>query len=841
MNNGFKRFTNPLFNNVVKMLSVPVQKMFGMSKPSEIFYTIKNGLWTDISVWETVSGRPANRYPTANDDVYIKHTIRVSAADIFNNVKTIRCNNLWVSGKFILDSITSGSCIFYVGGNLNCSGVMDFSLLIGPAYLVLGGEKNYINLSKLIAPTVTLEVEYAGNTPQEIMDFPYMNMRLNGGDKYLVRDLYIPGTLVQSNSNGKFDLSFYSLTVDGNFTNNGGTVYKIAGGGNILVKGVFTLNGVGVFMGSYTIELRNGLNMSSNSMINVFQCSSLIFSTNNQTITCGYVGNNVYFSCPVLISGPITLSTTNGIINFISTVNGDNALSTLKQGTSPVPTIVFTTQLAAENSMTTGLVDFTSFANTVVFGGNYSATISPVFTIFHGLTINGTGTKTLGVNTALNGNLLISTGALLDCGTKDLTVTGTTTVGLSGAEFRKSGAGNLLFIGGVTGSDGNNSRFNLSGNPNVEFRGGFTVMFYAGGIFNSGTGTWTFTTNNQTLSGMYVVYNLNCTIIVSGITLLIAGNGGLALNGTIDGTNPSSVLNLNGKLYLANAVTTLPMTTNGTFNHMNASTSVLGFILSGNYTLPYTSYYGLSIGNNGTKTLLGNTTCTSFSVYGSNSPIFELSTFDFTVNGTTTINDRLLFQKSGAGNILFVGSVTMIGCNNYGGFNFTGNPTVEFRGGFTNGGAEIVTFNTGTGLWSFTTNNQSFTLVLTSKILNCPILISGAITVTFLTRSNPCLFFGIIDGNNANSKLLQDINSDILYYPATQPMATGLLDTSTNANTFRYSLSGNQDVKGGTYRTLNFGGSGVKKLQGNVTVPAATYTVTGTATVDLNGFTLTLT
>jgi hypothetical protein len=69
----------------------------------------------------------------------------------------------------------------------------------------------------------------------------------------------------------------------------------------------------------------------------------------------------------------------------------------------------------------------------------------------------------------------------------------------------------------------------------------------------------------------------------------------------------------------------------------------------------------------------------------------------------------------------------------------------------------------------------------------------------------------------------------INYQNATQPMAIGILDTSTNANTWIYGLN-NQDIKGSptispkqVYRNLTLNGTGVKTLQGYVSV-LNTYT-----------------
>jgi len=81
----------------------------------------------------------------------------------------------------------------------------------------------------------------------------------------------------------------------------------------------------------------------------------------------------------------------------------------------------------------------------------------------------------------------------------------------------------------------------------------------------------------------------------------------------------------------------------------------------------------------------------------------------------------------------------------------------------------------------------------------------------------------------------------INYQNATQPMATGVLDTSTNLNTFIYG-AGNQQVKGNPgvglfqqYRNLTLNGGGNKTLQGNINVQN-TYTVTAPAALVLNGF-----
>ena len=106
---------------------------------------------------------------------------------------------------------------------------------------------------------------------------------------------------------------------------------------------------------------------------------------------------------------------------------------------------------------------------------------------------------------------------------------------------------------------------------------------------------------------------------------------------------------------------------------------------------------------------------------------------------------------------------------------------------------------------------------------------------------------GTINGNNASSTFAMGTASGtntLNYQSATQPMATGVLNTSTNLNTWIYGLN-NQDIKGSpttspkqVYRNLTLNGTGVKTLQGYVSVQN-TYTLTAPATLALNGFTLT--
>jgi hypothetical protein len=459
---------------------------------------------------------------------------------------------------------------------------------------------------------------------------------------------------------------------------------------------------------------------------------------------------------------------------------------------------------------------------------------------YNNLIVSNIGTKTLIGHTTLNGNLDLrgnsvnTLAGILECGTFNLSVIGQTFVGSDrgkGAQFKKSGAGNILFVGLVS-TDNLGSQVNLSGNPNVEMRGGFSNELDSSLI--SGTGTWTFTTNNQTINGGYGLSFYNNILISGAIT--ITNTLLVRLFGTLDGNNVNSKWITNNILDLYNATT--PFATLGSLDYTTNANASIGFRFNGNFTLPATTFQGLRIGGTGIKTLSGNTLVqrSLFLLGNQLAPgtegILQCSTFDLQVNLLTAIGGfgaekGATLLKNGAGNLLFIGNFTT--SNGGDTITLTGNPTIEFRGGISlsSGGN-----NWGTGSITFSTNSQTCYLynLVTFKQ---NILISGAIIIDayqFITS-------GSIDGNNAGSTLRQIANSVVTYNNATQPMVTGILNASTNLNTFIYG-SGSQDIKGGTYRNLTLNGGGTKTLQGNVSVQN-TYTLTSPATLNNNGFTLT--
>jgi hypothetical protein len=815
--------------------------MFGLSPDKEIFYSIKNGNWNDINIWQTVSGA-VGKLPTANDDVYIKHTTTLTGpvGTIYN------CNNLFNTGTLNWAGNIGATVTLNVYGNLKSIGVINLKGASSSAILSLFGTDNAV--SNLITDSSGNFI-YSRDGNQNILDLIYSNLYTSGtGTKIPTNNLVVNNNLSISSP---LDLWWWDLIVTGTTAVNS-TLSK-SYFGNVLFTGALIGTGgtskLDFSVGNPNVELRGGI--SSGAFQLTFNSGfstgtgTWSFTTNNQSIIA-YQGVTLRFDCLIIISGAITLTILSGsgyIISLNNTINGDNASSKLLMGTSSV--LHFATA-ASVPSMTTGTWDFTTFANTIGYVGNYTATIPSGFTLFHSLTIAGTGTKTLGVNTTLSGALSVA-GGILQLSTFNLTV-GTTTVISSAGKLYKDGAGNVIFIGLLSnGNSGSTLDFSL-GNPTVECRGGIN----AGGgvmwaVLKFGTNTLTFSTNNQSIStGASAAFpTFDCPILISGAIILkiepIGGACQVVSNNTINGDNAASTLQVgvgatfNGSLNLQ--YTNTIMTT----GILDLSTSSLSYIIynaNGNFTLPLTSYNWVGIGGTGTKILSGNTVVLNLIING----ILDLTTYDLTVNGTTTINGTLL--KSGSGNLLFVGSFNMSsGIPSFVDFS-GGNPSIESRGGLYLSNQTTSTFNSGTGIWTFSTNNQNVSAAyITSANFNGQIIVSGAITVTNILNSGvfTTLFVNnTINGDNAASRF--DNRNLIDYKGAATPMNIGFLDTNLAANTFKYNLLGAQDVKGGTYRTLNFGGSGVKTLQGNVvvnTTAGGSWTITGTATINYNGFTIT--
>ncbi len=807
----------------------------------EIFYTVKDGNWTDLNVWQTVSGR-VGIFPTANDDVFIRHNILQNyPTPLYTDItRAANVNNLYISALGRLRMSAGSYYPFVVNGNIKCDGVFDMSACNGFATVFyLKGNDNYINT--YLKPTVSnvnTEFAYIGDS-QNILPLDYDYLSTSGTGIYnITSDLNTVNTFRIGST---LNLGPYNLTVNSTCTIAGLLIKPTEG--NLLFKGFCDVNRAANVLtldlsGNPNVEFRGGLRTRGNNINS--GTGTLSFTTNNQSISPQ--GNiTETFNGPIVIGNNVNLTCSlNFTMVLNNTIQGTDSTSILTNAGA----IIFATQIAAANSMSLGIVNFTTNTNTIQYIGNYSATIPSYFTTFSSLIIGGTGTKTLGVNTTLNGNLTLQSSGYLELATYNFTVNGTTSINGS-STLSKNNTGNILFVNSVNFSTAQSSFWNMSGNPNIEFKNGLTIGAWASNPSTqwiSGNGNYTFSTNNQTLNVTIAggrIFQFYGNLIINGnITLTVAGSqSGIGAQQTINGTTASSTLKNNGIIYFYSASASMAT---GIVDITSLSNTV-GYFQTSNITLPYTNYHSLYISNASNKTLLGNTTVIGNLTVDSSS-VFKLDAYDLSVSGTTFINNFSTLSKTGSGNILFVGLCTIAQTQSCI-IDLTGNPNIEFRGGLS-ASAYPITFN-GSPILNFTTNNQTLSSGFPpGRIIPYNINIVGNITLSISGGLYQLILTGIINGTTSLSTLQPSANANILYNNSTQPMVIGILDTSTNLNTWTYGNS-NQNIKGGpstaakqVYRNLTLNGGGTKTLQGFVSV-LNTYTLTSPATLALNGYTLT--
>ncbi|MEI9921717.1 MAG: PKD-like domain-containing protein [Bacteroidota bacterium] len=534
----------------------------------------------------------------------------------------------------------------------------------------------------------------------------------------------------------------------------------------------------------------------------------------------------------VIIQHTVTLTATatiagvqvdpGGILRFTTgnlTLNGDMLLS----GTGQV-------------TVTGGVHTFNisgNFTNNSSAAGNYAAgtggtRIDNVFngigaqavggsqaTTFNNFTINTNSNVTLGTATTINRSLTINATSSLTVPVA-LSVNATTgTTSISGDLNITSASGTKAFIRAVTINAG--GTFNNSGNSSVNFQNGITNN----GTFTSGTGVYTFDTNNQSLAGSSGVSIASATISTITVTNNTTFTVGTALSGGGGLTQglSTSVLNIGG----TSGISTLTATAVGnTVNYTGASQTINGTA----------TYHHLNLQGSGTKTFQSGTTAingnlaltgTASGVTASNLTIagtlnigngttFTAAGFNLTVTGQTTVGGGTsgsLAFSSATGTKTFNGLVTVEPGASW--LNNTANSPVTFHGGITNNG----TFTAGTGVYTFDTNNQ-----VINGTLDIP---NTTITGVTVTNTNGLTVSTALSGSGG---LTQGTGAN-LTIGGTSTITT--LTASAAGNTVTYNGTA-QTVKGVDYVNLVLSGSSTKTLQATTANVAGNFTMIGSVT-----------
>jgi hypothetical protein len=457
------------------------------------------------------------------------------------------------------------------------------------------------------------------------------------------------------------------------------------------------------------------------------------------------------------------------------------------------------------------------------------------------LQISNTNTKYVMTDLTVNNQLLTDAGSVIELGSYNATIANCQLQGLlqksSSIGVVNIGSGGINYINSTGG-------VNFTSNPTVNLSGNITLSLsdMRGGS-NFGNGTLNVLTTQSwtcnTASNQPVSFGNVSIIIASGKTLSInspGGNiGGLLINGTstINGVDSTSALNINGAFAYGNMNTIMAT---GVFNYNYSGTSQIIVYTGVTMTLPFTAFYDLSI--YGAATLSGNTTI-SHTLYVPGGTL-QLSTYDFTVSGTTTLAGGI--GKSGSGTVNFAAISYQ---NSTGGVNFTSNPTVNLSGNISGDvrsgfvfGSGIVNI-TGNVTWSvYIGGNLAPSISTNIVIASGKTLINAGQNVISGGLSTTATITG------ADATAIFDNRSVFTYNNVTAPMAIGKLYANQLVNnSVIYGLAGNQDITVPSdatpgYQNLTLNGSGAKRLLGNLSVKGV-YALTAPATLNSNGFALT--
>ncbi|HWZ15686.1 MAG TPA: hypothetical protein VNW95_10665 [Mucilaginibacter sp.] len=594
------------------------------------WYSIKDGSWSDPNTWmSNALDKKLTLYPQPGDNVYIHHNVNL---DMDNQSVT----GLYGGGMLVFGFVNR---TFTINSVLNMSGGMDMSSAIHN--LILNG---YTNSAGNFIGGTNGTVVYNGTFDQAIMQATYCNLIITGtGKKYLQSSISTTGSL-KVNGVGFFELGNYNLTIGGQtiitgaITSLPATLSK-TGSGTVLFVGLFTLanNPSAVnFTGNPTLEFQGGIAFKNDAIATNFGTGTLNFTTNNQTLSLSNGGSNP-------VSATAYIHVTNSVVNIVGAITVTSNAQWLVfdgvvNGTLSSSTLTNNGHLLFGNSalsMTTGIFNYNTPGTSLgyIFNGDFTLP----YTSYQQLIIEGTGTKTppssgtwtdlyigiknvggfnLSANTSVSGNIYIRSGKL-ECGTYNLSVTGTTSLNASTSIFSKTGAGSLLFTGTLNNFVGGGT-IAFTGNPTIELQGGLYMK--RDGFYNFGTGDMSFTTNNQTVQSENATYPDSSfktavgNIIISGPITITYSSSMWIVNGTLNGTTVASTFVNTGYLQYKSAQQ--PMQT-GVFS-TNSVINYFEYGLNGDQDITPGTYRYLILSAGGSKKLLGNVSV--INTYNLNSP-----------------------------------------------------------------------------------------------------------------------------------------------------------------------------------------------------------------------------
>jgi len=643
-----------------------------------------------------------------------------------------------------------------------------------------------------VVPTATDDVIIVAGSNVVVRD-PY------DASPATVNSLTIDGTVTMGSSSTARKLhsnTFIQINSGGTLTNNGLAAHQLSMGGDFIInQGTFN-----ALVGSGTIQVTfngTGAQLITGTSTAISFQSLIINKTAGQSLSTSGSISSLSAASFTQMSGdfvsPPTLTVPG---NVVLTSGAFTAGDNLNIGGN------FTNSVGATFTAGTGTVTFNGASQTIS-GGNT--------TVFNNVITSGFTSTTNGYHSTINGNLTIGDGTNFIAGGFNLTVNGTTTVGsgIGGSLQISSTAGSKVFTGLVTVSSG--SVWNNSINENIRFLGGLTNL----GIFIAGSGTYTFDTNSQDITGTVSIP----TVAVPTITLNNKGVFTIATSLSGSGSivqASGATLNLEG----ANTITTLNAASiDNTVNYSGSAQTVKG-----------TNYTNLGLSGSGVKSLQTGTTAVSGNLT-LNGTASTTTVVGLTIGGNLIIGNGATFTAAGFN--LTVSGSTNVGTGSSGSFiisatagtkTFVGNVTVSSGAMWDNAIGEGPYFNSGIANYgTFTAGSAFHTFDINPQSLYGTLSIPN-ITITGVTVTN----YGTLTVSTALSgtgTFVQGFNST-LNIEGSSSIST--INANTDSNTVNFSGPGAQTVKGINYVNLGLSGGGTKTLTTSTTSITGSLILSGT-------------
>lgn len=370
-----------------------------------------------------------------------------------------------------------------------------------------------------------------------------------------------------------------------------------------------------------------------------------------QTITTGT--NRFLVNAGLLTAGNIDFTTSiGGAAHELSVSTGQVTVSgNISSGGTAVVSLTDAGTLAVGGSFFPVGQGTLSTAAGSIFQYNGGGAQNIEVHTYANLRVSGGDTKTFaGLTGLVNENLLVDINTTLAIPGITLTVNGTTQI--DGTVTFTSNVGTKRFVGLVSVA----GTWSNPANESVVFNGGITNT----GSFNVGTGTCTFSTNSQVLTGNFTLRN----VTVTGAAVEVTNTNSLTVIGNLTGTGklvqgPGAVLNLRAGA----TITGLDATATNNLVHYDRASA---------QTVKGVDYYHLTLSGSGLKTLQQTTTTIAgdFTLAGTASAV---GVTPLTIGGNFTTAASNMFSAGGFRHVI-TGN-----WNNLGMFNADGG-TIEMAG-----------------------------------------------------------------------------------------------------------------------------------------------------------------